>query len=199
MHWYLGMLISKCAAIRHDMCRPQQERERNHVDACAYLGLLKGMLEGYHKKGYDNGFADHSMGRYVLGMIIDDLQEAITTTLERVVHDCRIEIVEVDDPLDADHLSRVIRNRLSMLTYQTVLGEHIMCSNWVINNIVATKKPNSDSSSVCVEAKFCSGGHECFKAEFRHINDMWVCVEDLVARYTSDLSDMGCEVAILDS
>lgn len=196
MHWYLGMLISRCAAIRNDMCRPEQEREMNHVNACAHLSLLKCMLEGYHGKGYDNGFADHSTGRYILGMIIDDIQDAITTALEKAIQKCKVNIVGVDDELDADHLKRVILNRLSMFTYKVVCGDHIMCGNWLIDNITATKK--ADTSGLCVEVKFCSHMHESFSAEFRHIDGMWVCVADLVDKYIADLSEMGCEVARLD-
>lgn len=197
MHWYLSRLLSRCADIRHEMCRPAELRELNLVDACAHLSLLKGLLERYHKKQYDNGFADHAMGRYILGMVMDDLQDAIVTVLEKAISDCRITITDVADELTEDLLRRVILNRLSMLTYKAVCGQHIMCGNWVIDNITATKKADPDDHRV--DVKFCSGGHESFSAEFRCVNGMWVCLPDLAEKYIADLTEMGCEVARIDT
>lgn len=197
MHWYLGKILSRCAAVREDMQRPETEREMHHMNACAHLSLFKGILSSYYDKKYNNGFADHDTGRYVLGMILDDLQDTILTVLEKHINECKITVTGIDDALVEDHLKRVLLNRLSMLTYKTVCGEHIMCGNWRINNIHATR--TEYPSELRVMVKFCSGGRESFSAEFRYVNDMWVCVADLANKYISDLDTVGCEIATLDN
>lgn len=191
MHWYVGMLLSHCAKIRADMVRPVTEREMHHVDACAHLSLLKGLLESYQKKAYNNGFADVDTGRYILGMIVDDLQDAIVTVLETTLDRCKISVDCVSDELTADHLARVLRNRVSMLTSLMICGNHVMCSNWLIDN-VQTSQLGSENE---IEVKFMSGGHLLFSAVFRYLNELWVCSSDLASAYLGHLAEMGCEVA----
>lgn len=193
MYWEVSKLLSEIAMVKTLMGTSAEDVEEGIIlshpaNACAKLSDRKSKLEVYLEHP-TCGFADPVIGKYIIPLVLDDIQNTIYTTLERICSDIQLKI----DPkvVEASMLHVTLRSKLQQCIFSTVCKEHAMCGDFLLDRVVVTPAGRSDTNCT---AAFYSGDTQLFSMKFWYIDDLWVTLDDISFLYLRSLDALGCKV-----